>query len=81
MQLGPSPGLLPVFELTHAQVPGLLGVSLSLVVPAVDELERRQPLIEERRVLRPRENMVGVNMVLAWYPQNTLYHRICIVHV
>ena len=30
---------------------------------------------------RPRENMVGVNMVLAEYPQSTLYHRICIVHV
>ena len=30
---------------------------------------------------RRRENMVGVNMVLALYPQNTLYHRIYIVHV
>ena len=26
--------------------------------------------------IRRRENMVGVNMVLAEYPQNTLYHRI-----
>ena len=30
---------------------------------------------------RPRENMVGVDMVLAQYPQNTLYHMIYIVHV
>ena len=30
---------------------------------------------------RRREQMVGVNMVLALYPQNTLCHRICIVHV
>ena len=30
---------------------------------------------------RPRDNMVGVNMALALYPQNTLYHRIYIVHV
>ena len=29
---------------------------------------------------RPRENMVGVDMVLAQYPQNTLYHRIYIIH-
>ena len=33
------------------------------------------------RQARRRENMVGVNMVLAWYPQTTLYHRIYIVHV
>ena len=26
------------------------------------------------------ENMVGVDMVLAQYPQNTLYHRIYIIH-
>ena len=30
---------------------------------------------------RRRENMVGVIMVLASYPQNTLYHRIYIGHV
>ena len=30
---------------------------------------------------RRRENMVGVNMVLAQYPQTTPYHRIYIVHV
>ena len=29
---------------------------------------------------RPREDMVGVDMVLAQYPQNTLYHRIYIIH-
>ena len=36
---------------------------------------------DEKEECRPRENMVGVNMVLAEYPQHTLYHRICIVHV
>ena len=32
------------------------------------------------RTIRPRENMVGVDMVLAQYPQHTLYHRIYIIH-
>ena len=31
-------------------------------------------------ILRPRENMVGVDMVLAQHPQNTLHHRIYIIH-
>ena len=31
-------------------------------------------------LLRPRENMVGVDMVLAQYPQITPYHRTYIIH-
>ena len=31
-------------------------------------------------VFRPRENMVGVDMILAQYHQNTLSHRIYIIH-
>ena len=36
----------------------------------------------QRRKNRPRENMVGVNMILAWYSQREhLYHRTYIIHV
>ena len=38
------------------------------------------PRIQELSSCRPRENMVGVDMVLAQYPNNTLYHRIYIIH-
>ena len=32
------------------------------------------------RAYRPLENMVGVDMALAQYPQNIIYHRIHIIH-
>ena len=69
-----------VYIYTHTYIHTYIYTYITYMRGAEEAAPRKRDARKGDRGCRPRENRDGVNMVLAQYPQNTLYHWIYIIH-